>query len=85
MFYMATLFNMGRTFRNRPATNYLAFSISAAGIPITSLFLTSQVPIKNATQRLIGIDMTVNRLMADWHFGSDLFGTPLNLQIALNR
>jgi hypothetical protein len=29
--------------------------------------------------------MKINRLMADGHFGADLFSTPFTLQIALNR
>jgi hypothetical protein len=41
--------------------------------------------VKNATLRLIGINMAIDRLMADRHFGGDLFRAPLALQISLGR
>ena len=43
------------------------------------------MPVKIAAKRFVGIDMTVDRLVADRHFSRDLFRAPLALQIGLNR
>ncbi len=44
---------------NSPSINDFPSLVPPIRIPVTGLFLTSEKPVKNATQRLIGIDMTV--------------------------
>jgi len=64
--------DIGRTLRNRPATNDLASSVPAARIAFPTLLLTSQMAIKISSQRFINIDMFVDCLVANFELRRDL-------------
>ena len=80
---LSALFNMGWTVGNGSATDDLFPSISTTCIAVSPLFMTSKMAVKRAAERFIRIDMAVDCLVADLHFGRDLFRAKLALQIIL--
>ena len=82
---LATLVNMGWTLGNGSATDDLPSSVPSSCISFTPLSLASEISVEGATGRFIRIDMAIDRLVAHGHFSSNLFGTPLALQIDLHR
>jgi hypothetical protein len=55
----------------------LAPSVPFAGVAVSILLLAEQVVLQQlAAYGLVGINLLVKRLMADWHFGSNLLRNP---------
>jgi len=82
--HLATLFNDCGSFRNAQPINDLTSPTSTAAISLAALFLASQMAPKAAAPGFVGIDMALERLMADRHRYSDLFRVQLPLQISDN-
>lgn len=70
-------FNVLWSFANGPPTYYLTSTVVAAGIALFTLLLAAQLLIQATASRFIGIDMAVNRLMANADLIGYLLGTPL--------
>ena len=78
---LVTLFDMLGPLGNWPKTDDLASAVSPACIAYTSSFLASQMLTEISSECLICIDMAIDRLVADWDFGRNLFSAPLVFQI----
>jgi hypothetical protein len=55
----------------------LTSAIAATGIAFLALFLAAQLLVKIAASGFIGVDMTINGLVANTNLIGNLDGTPL--------
>ena len=69
--------NMDWALTDRPSADDLTSPIPATGIAFLALFLSAQLLPKIAASGFIGVDMAVNRFMANTDLIGNLDGAPL--------
>ena len=80
MAHLLSSFDMRRPITQGAPVRDLAPSVPPAGVALSLLLLTAQVLPQLAAFGLVGINMLVKRLMADWQLASNLLRTPLQAQ-----
>jgi len=73
-------FDMRRPITQGAPVRDLAPSVPPAGVALSLLLVAAQVLPQLAASGLVGINMLVKRLMADWQLASNLLRTPLQAQ-----
>ena len=77
MAHLLSSFDMRRPITQGAPVRDLAPSVPPAGVALFLLRLATQVLPQLATSGLVGINLLVKRLMADWQLASNLLRTPL--------
>lgn len=80
MAHLLSSFDMRRPIPQGAPVRDLAPSVLPAGVALSLLLLAAQVLPQLAASGLVGINMLVKRLMADWQLASNLLRTPLQAQ-----
>ncbi len=69
--------NVGWALTDRPPADDLASAIAATGIALLAFLLATQLFPKTTASGFIGVDMAVNRFMANTNLIGNLGGAPL--------
>ena len=77
MAHLLSSFDMRRPITQGAPVRDLAPSVPPAGVALSLLLLAGQVLPQLAASGLVGINMLVKHLMADWQLASNLLRTPL--------
>ena len=80
MTHLLSSFDMRRPITQGAPVRDLAPSVPPAGVALSLLLLAAQVLPQLAASGLVGINMLVKRLMADWQLAGNLLRTPLHAQ-----
>ena len=80
MAHLLSSFDMRRPITQGAPVRDLASSVPPAGVALSLLLVAAQVLPQLAASGLVGINMLVKRLMADWQLASNLLRTPLQAQ-----
>ena len=80
MTHLLSSFDMRRPITQGAPVRDLAPSVPPAGVALSLLLVAAQVLPQLAASGLVGINMLVKRLMADWQLASNLLRTPLQAQ-----
>lgn len=80
MAHLLSSFDMRRPITQGAPVRDLAPSVPPAGVELSLLLVAAQVLPQLAASGLVGINMLVKRLMADWQLASNLLRTPLQAQ-----
>ena len=80
MAHLLSSLDMRRPITQGAPVRDLAPSVVPTGVPLSLLLFAAQVLPQRAASGLVGINMLVKRLMADWQLASNLFRTPLQAQ-----